>query len=64
MLTARGLPDFPTADQYIDFVTSVLAAANELLLDKLKLICSAVLRKFGWSSFVAPQHLLTVSESQ
>lgn len=36
-----------TADEYIDFVTHVLAAANELLLDKLKQVCSAVLRSFG-----------------
>ncbi|KAK4703901.1 inhibitor of Bruton tyrosine kinase, partial [Phenoliferia sp. Uapishka_3] len=38
--------DRPTADEYIDFVTQILAAANELLLDKLKLVCSAVLRSF------------------
>ncbi|KAI5481874.1 BTB domain and ankyrin repeat containing protein [Pseudohyphozyma bogoriensis] len=38
--------DFPTTDEYIDFVTLVLAAANELLLDKLKAICSGVLRRF------------------
>ena len=39
--------DRATGDEYIDFVSQVLAAANELLLDKLKLICSAVLRSFG-----------------
>ncbi|KAM0792087.1 hypothetical protein ACM66B_004791 [Microbotryomycetes sp. NB124-2] len=36
----------PSADEYIDFVTQVLAACNELLLDKLKQVCSAVLRSF------------------
>ncbi|KAJ8293937.1 BTB/POZ domain-containing protein 1 [Rhodotorula toruloides] len=35
-----------TADEYIDFTVQVLAAANELLLDKLKQVCSAVLRSF------------------
>ncbi|KAK4052965.1 hypothetical protein OIO90_004089 [Microbotryomycetes sp. JL221] len=35
-----------SADEYIDFVTQVLAACNELLLDKLKQVCSAVLRSF------------------
>ncbi|KAK4048797.1 hypothetical protein OIV83_004563 [Microbotryomycetes sp. JL201] len=38
--------DRPSADEYIDFVTQVLAACNELLLDKLKQVCSAVLRSF------------------
>lgn len=41
--------DRSTGDEYIDFVSQILAAANELLLDKLKLICSAVLRSFGAS---------------
>lgn len=36
-----------TAEEYIDFTVQVLAAANELLLDKLKQVCSAVLRSFG-----------------
>ncbi|GJN90353.1 hypothetical protein Rhopal_003364-T1 [Rhodotorula paludigena] len=35
-----------SADEYIDFTVRVLAAANELLLDKLKQVCSAVLRSF------------------
>ncbi|SCV67107.1 BQ2448_5753 [Microbotryum intermedium] len=38
--------DRATADDYIDFTTKVLAVANELLLDKLKAVCSAVLRSF------------------
>lgn len=37
----------PTADQYIQQTVQILAAANELLLDKLKQVCSAVLRSFG-----------------
>lgn len=41
-----------TADDYIDFVTQVLAVANELLIDKLKLVCSAVLRGFSQSFFL------------
>ncbi|BGP17782.1 hypothetical protein JCM10213v2_005824 [Rhodosporidiobolus nylandii] len=36
----------PTAEEYIDFTVQVLAVANELLLDKLKQVCSAVLRSF------------------
>jgi hypothetical protein len=32
-------------DAWLDFVTEVLAAANELLLDKLKLVCSSLLRR-------------------
>ncbi|KDE03212.1 hypothetical protein, variant [Microbotryum lychnidis-dioicae p1A1 Lamole] len=35
-----------SAEDYIDFATQVLAVANELLLDKLKAICSVVLRDF------------------
>ncbi|GAA5902128.1 hypothetical protein JCM8208_002483 [Rhodotorula glutinis] len=35
-----------SADDYVDFAVRVLAAANELLLDKLKQVCSAVLRSF------------------
>ncbi|KPV74228.1 uncharacterized protein RHOBADRAFT_37206 [Rhodotorula graminis WP1] len=35
-----------SADEYVDFAVRVLAAANELLLDKLKQVCSAVLRSF------------------
>ncbi|GAA5904198.1 hypothetical protein JCM6882_003976 [Rhodosporidiobolus microsporus] len=38
--------DRPTAEEYIDFTVQVLAVANELLLDKLKQVCSAVLRSF------------------
>ena len=38
-----------SADEYVDFTVKVLAAANELLLDKLKQVCSAVLRSFGAS---------------
>ncbi|GAA6032146.1 hypothetical protein JCM8097_007096 [Rhodosporidiobolus ruineniae] len=38
--------DRPTADEYIDFTVQVLAVANELLLDKLKAVASAVLRSF------------------
>lgn len=34
-----------TQDQYIDFIFEVLAFSNEILLIKLKLICSALLRK-------------------
>ncbi|KAM0746914.1 RCC1/BLIP-II [Meredithblackwellia eburnea MCA 4105] len=36
----------PTTDDYVEFVTEIMAVANELLLDKLKLVCSAILRKF------------------
>ncbi|GAA5907521.1 uncharacterized protein JCM6883_001232 [Sporobolomyces salmoneus] len=36
----------PTTEEFIDFTVRVLAAANELLLDKLKQVCSAVLRSF------------------
>ncbi|GAA5985736.1 hypothetical protein JCM5350_007474 [Sporobolomyces pararoseus] len=35
-----------TSEEFIDFTVQVLAAANELLLDKLKQVCSAVLRTF------------------
>ncbi|BGP49680.1 hypothetical protein JCM10450v2_005585 [Rhodotorula kratochvilovae] len=35
-----------SADEHIDFAVQVLAAANELLLDQLKQVCSAVLRSF------------------
>ncbi|GAA6019125.1 hypothetical protein JCM11491_002856 [Sporobolomyces phaffii] len=35
-----------TSEEFIDFTVQVLAAANELLLDKLKQVCSAVLRSF------------------
>ncbi|GAA5888090.1 hypothetical protein JCM5296_005430 [Sporobolomyces johnsonii] len=38
--------DRPTPEEYIDFTVQVLAVANELLLDKLKQVCSAVLRSF------------------
>lgn len=41
--------DRSTSDEYIDFVILVLAAANELLLDKLKLVCSSILRRFSTS---------------
>lgn len=44
---ADPAPEQPSADDYIDFVTRILAASNELMLDKLKLVCSAVLRSFG-----------------
>lgn len=46
-------PEKPSADEYINFVTEVLAAANELLLDKLKLVCSSVLSRFGEHSFAS-----------
>ncbi|GAA5832398.1 hypothetical protein JCM11251_006438 [Rhodosporidiobolus azoricus] len=36
----------PAAEEYIDFTVQLLAVANELLLDKLKQVCSAVLRSF------------------
>lgn len=36
-----------TAEQYIQHTVKILAVANELLLDKLKQVCSAVLRSFG-----------------
>ncbi|MBW0477451.1 hypothetical protein O181_017166 [Austropuccinia psidii MF-1] len=36
--------DFDSLDGYIDFIFDVLAAANELMMDKLKLICSNALR--------------------
>jgi len=39
--------DRSTPEEFIDFTVQVLAAANELLLDKLKQVCSAVLRSFG-----------------
>ncbi|UZJ51189.1 hypothetical protein CBS101457_000509 [Exobasidium rhododendri] len=32
-------------DQYIDFIVEVLALSNEMLLTKLKLVCSTLLRK-------------------
>lgn len=38
-----------TSEEFIDLTVKVLAAANELLLDKLKQVCSAVLRSFGAS---------------
>lgn len=41
--------DRSTPEEFIDFTVQVLAAANELLLDKLKQVCSAVLRSFGLS---------------
>lgn len=34
-----------TLEQYMDFLVEILAAANELLLDKLKLVASSLLRK-------------------
>ncbi|GAA5880086.1 hypothetical protein JCM3774_003304 [Rhodotorula dairenensis] len=36
----------PNAAQYIEHTVQILAVANELLLDKLKQVCSAVLRGF------------------
>ncbi|GAA5990096.1 hypothetical protein JCM10908_005820 [Rhodotorula pacifica] len=36
----------PNAPQYIEHVVQILAVTNELLLDKLKQVCSAVLRGF------------------
>lgn len=37
----------PNPAQYIEHTVQILAVANELLLDKLKQVCSAVLRGFG-----------------
>ncbi|GAA6003739.1 hypothetical protein JCM10207_003573 [Rhodosporidiobolus poonsookiae] len=45
----------PTPEEYIDFTVQVLAIANELLLDKLKQVCSAVLR-----SFVTLQNVVSI----
>lgn len=41
----RGCDSDRTHDQYIDFVIEVLAFANELLLDKFKLVCCQLLRQ-------------------
>lgn len=38
-----------TADDVVEYLTEVLGVANELLADKLKLICSSILRRFGES---------------
>ncbi|KAH9446520.1 hypothetical protein Pst134EA_030434 [Puccinia striiformis f. sp. tritici] len=37
--------DFDGLNDYIDFVFEVMAVANEFLMDKLKFICSVVLRR-------------------
>lgn len=34
-------------DDYLDFVFSILSASNYFMLDKLKLVCSVILRKFS-----------------
>ena len=41
----------PNPAQYIEHTVQILAVANELLLDKLKQVCSAVLRGFGKQGF-------------
>ncbi|CDO69783.1 hypothetical protein BN946_scf184766.g28 [Trametes cinnabarina] len=42
------VPDVRKADELIDFVFQVMAAANELHLDRLMLICSWVIMKRVW----------------
>lgn len=37
--------DFQSLNDYVDFVFDVMAAANELMMDKLKFVCSVVLRR-------------------
>lgn len=39
--------DFDRIDDKIDYISLVLAAANELLLDGLKAVCSDILRSLG-----------------
>lgn len=55
--------DFARVDEKLDFVTLVLAAANELLLDRLKAACSAVIRPLSKLSFILEVicHMLTVA---
>ncbi|PWN47537.1 hypothetical protein IE53DRAFT_371375 [Violaceomyces palustris] len=43
--TFDGIDEDKTMDQYMDFLIEVLAASNELLLDKLKLLCCVLLRR-------------------
>ncbi|EPQ30341.1 uncharacterized protein PFL1_01867 [Pseudozyma flocculosa PF-1] len=40
----RGTDTDRTMEQFMDFVVEVMAASNELLLDKLKLVCGSLLR--------------------
>lgn len=40
-----GCDEERSLEQYMDFLVEVMAAANELLLDKLKLVVSSLLRK-------------------
>ncbi|PWN41562.1 hypothetical protein IE81DRAFT_324419 [Ceraceosorus guamensis] len=40
-------------DSWIDFITEVLGAANEMLLDRLKLVCCALLRRLVLPNNVA-----------
>ena len=42
--------DYPTRDAKIDYCTKLLAAANELLLDGLKAVCSRLIRPLSTSS--------------
>lgn len=53
MLTHRTKPERETSDEVVEFVIEVLGVANEFLADKLKLICSAVLRRYS-ESLTAP----------
>jgi hypothetical protein len=40
---------FERPDEKLDYLMSVMAAANELLLDRLKAVCSGVIRPLGVS---------------
>lgn len=41
--------EYDTVDARIDFVASIMATANELLLDRLKIVCAEALRPLGES---------------
>lgn len=50
-----------TQDEWIDYLTEILGASNELLLDRLKLICSSLLRARTSPTNIAA--LLTIADT-
>ena len=57
--------DYPTRDAKIDYCTKLLAAANELLLDGLKAVCSRLIRPLSMSSvFCAAEGVADLHFSQ
>lgn len=47
LIITRYATERETSDELVEFVVEVISVANELLVDKLKALCSAVLRRFG-----------------